>query len=121
MMQATEFYRRGVVRPLDDSAAKQLSEFKIASSIRTEWIPVLSDDDFGDLWEAGVFQRINEVCGSAIADYEEVELDVKQLASALNVIRETKKLNGNNALFFKGLEGMIVDAIDAQTNVYFIF
>ena len=40
MIQVPEFYRRGVVRPLDESAAKQLAEFKIDSSIRTEWIPV---------------------------------------------------------------------------------
>ena len=120
-MNLSEFYRRGVVRPLDDLAAQQLANSRVEGSVRTEWIPILSDNVFHDLWESGLFQQVNHACGSEISDYEEVILDSRQLPLALEALRELDHFNADVQLFSESLQGIIADAIASGGNVYFIF
>jgi len=121
-MQVPQLYRRGVVRPLDDAAATQLKNWDVETSIRTEWLPVLSDEHFAMIWESGIFQRINEACGSTISDYEEVVLTVSQLNAALNVLNGMPLPNtADVSVFVQNLKAVMSQAIEAKTPLYFIF
>src|SRR5579871_2465693 len=113
-MQVSQLYRRGVVRPLDDDAARQLAAFVIDDSIRTEWLPVFSDNQFAEIWNAGILQCINEACGISISDYEDVELPSSQVRSALQAIRSNLEKGGVSLPFFQKLEALLAAAIDAQ-------
>ncbi len=120
-MQISQLYRRGVVRPLDDDASKQLANFKIEDSLRTEWLPILSDSQFMEIWKTGILQRINEACGIGISDYEDVELHSSQVGLALQVIRSDRDIVDSPLLFFQQLAALLEAAIDTEKNVYFIF
>lgn len=120
-MQLPQLYRRGVVRPLDDCAAKQLAAFKIESPIRVEWLQLMGDDHFALIWESGLFQRINDSCGIEISDYEEVELEASKVAAALNAVQATHVTNCSASAFIERLEGLLYDAITSSRSVYFVF
>ena len=120
-MQVPELYRQGVVRPLDDAAAAQLANWWVETSIRTEWLPVI-DNDFDLIWEFGVLQRINEACGVRISDYEEVELPAAKVNVALNAISVTPLPESTEvAVFCQNLKAMMVQAIESQKPLFFVF
>lgn len=120
-MQISQLFRRGVVRPLDDEAARQLATFTIDDSIRTEWLPILGDSQFAEIWNTGILQCLNEACRIRISDYEEVELRSSQLGLALQVIRRNLTNIGSSLPFFQKLDELLSEASDSERNVYFIF
>jgi len=99
----------------------QLARCCIETPIRTEWIPVLNEEQFVELWETGVFQKINNTCGINISDYEEVVLRPSQLEAAIGVVREFPNLQGSTRAFFEGLASLLKDAAEDGRSVYFIF
>lgn len=119
-MQMSQLYRRGVVRPLDDKAARQLASYSIEDSIRAEWLPIPCDSQFDAIWESGVFQRINEVCHVEISDYEEIELPSAQVDMALMVIRHEMNKECAKIPFFRNLEQLLQAAKDSERSVYFV-
>lgn len=120
-MQLSYLFRRGVVRPLDDCAAQQMAAFHVNGPIRVEWIPILSDDEFAVLWEAGLLQRINEACGLGISDYEECELPADKTEVAVRTLRSEPEHAGSVSTFCKLLDALLSDALASNRNVYFIF
>ena len=120
-MQLPQLYRRGVVRPLDEQAAKELAAFKVETPIRVEWLCVLGDDQFGEIWETGILQRINEACGIEISDYEEVELKASDVRKALHVLGNADHGNRDVVMFFEGLKALLTEAEATASSVYFIF
>lgn len=120
-MQLSQFFRRGVIRPLDAAAAQQLAAFRIDSPIRVEWLPIMNDDEFARIWETGVLQRINETCGVNISDYEETELPAKNTESALRAVRHDAGIPDSMGQFIQSLDGLLSDALTTNKNVYFVF
>jgi len=120
-VQLSQFFRRGVIRPLDDDAVQQLAAFRIDTPIRVEWLPIMNDDEFARIWEAGVLQRINEACGVDISDYEEVELPANRIESALRAVRYDAGNRDSIGKFIQSLDGLLSDAVATNKNVYFIF
>lgn len=120
-VQLSYLFRRGVVRPLDDCAAQQMAAFHVNGPIRVEWIPILSDDEFAVLWEAGLLQRINEACGLGISDYEECELPADKTEVAVRTLRSEPEHAGSVSTFCKLLDALLSDALASNRNVYFIF
>jgi hypothetical protein len=120
-MQLSQLYRRGVVRPLDEHAAKRLAAFKVDAPIRVEWLPVLGDDQFGDIWDSGILQRINEACEIQISDYEEIELKACGIPKALNVLTCPHQGSRDVMTFFDALKQLLMDAAATASNVYFVF
>lgn len=120
-MQLPQLYRRGVVRPLDDHAATQLAAFRIDAPIRAEWLPILGDDEFADIWESGVFQRINEACDIQISDYEEVELKACDIPKALSALKCTNNGRRDVVTFVDALKQLLKEAATTTKNVYFVF
>jgi hypothetical protein len=74
------------------------------------------------IWESGVLQRINAACGSEISDYEEVELTVPQLKSALAAV-STIPIHATYDVmqFVENLIAMMLAAIEADSPLYFVF
>lgn len=120
-MQLSQFFRRGVIRPIDDDAARQLAAFRIDSPIRVEWLPIMNEDDFARVWEAGVLQRISEACGIDISDYEETELSANRIESALQALRYDAGKRDSIGQFMHSLDGLLSDALATNKNVYFVF
>lgn len=120
-MQLPQLYRRGVVRPLDDQAATQLAAFRVNVPIRVEWLPVLGDDQFGDIWESGMLQRINEACNIQISDYEEVELKACDIPKALDALACTNNGSRDVVTFVDALKQLLKEAATTARNVYFVF
>lgn len=120
-VQLSQFFRRGVIRPLDDVAGQQLAAFRIDSPIRVEWLPIMNDDEFAEIWEAGVLQRINEACGIDISDYEETELPANRIESALQAVRNDAGKRDSIGQFMQSLDGLLSDALATNKNVYFVF
>ena len=120
-MELPQLYRRGVVRPLDEHAAKQLAAFKVDAPIRVEWLAVLGDDQFGNIWESGVLQRINDECEIHISDYEEVELKACEIPKALFAINSTQLGSSDVLTFCDALKQLLNEAAGTANSVYFIF
>jgi len=120
-MQLPQLYRRGVVRPLDKRAAKELATFNVVTPIRVEWLSILGDDQFGRIWESGILQRINKACGIVISDYEEVELKAGDVAKALHVLEDVDVENRDVLMFVERLKALLRDAEATASSVYFIF
>lgn len=119
-MQLSQFFRRGVVRPLDDVAEQQLAAFRIDTPVRVEWLPIRNDHEFARIWEVGVLQRINEACGVDLSDYEEVELSANRIESALRVVRYHAGHRDSIGPFIQSLDGLLSDALATIKNVYFV-
>lgn len=120
-MQITRIYRRGIVRPLDNFAFRQLDSFWVQTPVRAEWIPIEDDLHFDAIWQSGIFQSINESCDIEISSYEEVVLEVDKLKLALDAlpiwpIDEESIV----AIFGNMLRGAIADAIETEMPLYFI-
>jgi hypothetical protein len=119
-VQLSNIFRRGIVRPLDEHAERQLANFWIDSPIRVEWLPIFSDSIFEKIWESKIFQDINSVCKTGISDYEEVQLEVDKIVIALRVIREARFKDDQVVMFCKKLDGLLSDALISKKTVYFI-
>ena len=120
-MQLPRLYRRGVVRPLDEQAANELATYHVDIPIRVEWLAVPGDDQFDEIWEAGVLQQINEACGVDISDYEETEVKASEVSKALHVVRNTVHDNVDVTMFVEGLKALLEEAEAMTSSVYFIF
>jgi hypothetical protein len=120
-MQLPQIYRRGVVRPLDDDAAKELSSFGVFNPIRVEWLSVLGDSQFAEIWESGLLQRINEACGVEISDYEEVELIAADLPKALRAVESVVCDSAVANTFARRLRSLLSDASASGRCAYFVF
>lgn len=120
-MQLPQLFRRGVIRPLNEHAAKQLAAFCVDATLRVEWLPVLTDEQFDEIWEAGFLQRINESCGTEISDYEEVELKASAVPIAIQALDIMDHANETVVIFQTCLKELLTDAAKSGSSVYFIF
>lgn len=120
-MQLSQLYRRGVVRPLDEAAAIELETSDVRRPIRVEWLAVLGNDQFNQLWATGVFEKINRACNIKISDYEEVRLSAGDVSKSLQLVRAMDTFGGEVGSFFRGLESLLAEAAAANQSVYFIF
>ena len=119
-MQLSQLFRRGIVLPLDDDSARQLSEFAVHSPVRVEWLPILGDEQFTEIWETGVLQRINQNCGTSISDYEETVIPTSKIQYAIKAIRSASETNASASQFFGLLDLLLSDAMVMNRSVYFV-
>lgn len=119
-MQLSQLFRRGILRPIDDAAATQLTSFHITQPILVEWLPIPSDAQFQSIWESGVFQRINESCGVAISDFEEVELPSSRLEHAIEAVRRSRSHDPLVRHFKELTTSLLERARRSDQSVFFI-
>lgn len=122
-MQLPELFRRGVVRPLDDDAERQLSQFHIEEPVRVEWLPIPDESEFSLIWKSGVFQHLNCACGIGISDYEEEVLSANSTQMAIDALRQFQRNRSGDSVsrFLGQLDSLLSDAQSARRSVYFIF
>jgi hypothetical protein len=63
-MQLSKFFRRGIVVPLTDRSAEQLSRRSVDDFATVEFLPIVDQSLFEEIWQAGVFQAINGACST---------------------------------------------------------
>jgi hypothetical protein len=121
-MQLSQLFRRGVIVPLTESTAEQLTRWSVDDFARVEYIPIVSQALFEDICEAGVFRVLNRACSANIGDYEEEELKQGLLAhgiTALVACRDGITVPAV-ASFVDCLIGALKTARQQQRSVYFI-
>lgn len=107
--------------PVDLAAEERLN---FNNCIKGDLIELcLSDDQFGSLNKAGLFQSINAIAHSNIDDFEDECIhDKERLLSILNsdLLAPVKypKLISNEVLLLRNL---FVEALNRQTGIYFFF
>lgn len=121
-MQLTELFRRGIVMPLNELSKVQLSSWNFGSICRVQFIPLNDDMNYLPIWDSQLFQKINEVCGTNIDDYEEECLTqnmIKDLLVLLNsFILETTNVTAKQ--FASELKNMAEDALKIGSDIYII-
>ncbi|MEQ8767159.1 MAG: hypothetical protein RL885_24830 [Planctomycetota bacterium] len=121
-MQLPRLYRRGVVRPLNEDADRQLASWSARGSIRAEWLAICGNGDFAEIWQSGILQRINEACDLRISDYEEEALPVEKIPAALEALESVSTRSSTlSARFLANLREMLTEAIRERMPLYFVF
>ena len=83
-MQPSELWRSGVVLPLDDAARKAIEDWAVTRDTRVQYVALEARAEA--LWTCGVFQALNDACGTLIDEYEEAWLPVSQVPAAQEVL-----------------------------------
>ena len=117
-LQVSTLYRRGVVRPLDENAAKELLSYCVESSIRCEWLPILDEHQFELKWKSGVFQAISEACRVRLTDYDDVTIEPQAIGKAIEAVASVGEC-GDEA-FKHSLRNLLIDALRSGTGVLFV-
>lgn len=85
-MQNSELFRRAIVVPLDNAAAKALTQGEVDSKTRVHVVSFASDEEFEKVLETGIFDTINEIADSLIGDYEEDAIDPSMLPEVARAV-----------------------------------
>lgn len=121
-MQLSEKFRRGIVVPLSDHSAEQLSRWAVDKFVMVEFLSIVDQSLFDQIWEAGIFQAINSACSTLIDDYEEEDLQPDLLERAIAALSATQRKVKEPAvkLFVDGLIAICRSAQEKHRPVYFI-
>jgi hypothetical protein len=107
-MQPSELWRRGVIMPLTSDAAAKMNDGEIDESTEVYFLPISTHNLFSSLWGIGLFDRINQACGTLIDDYESEWL-LQRLYP-----------NGDVGEFLQQLSAQICRATETQSPLYFV-
>ncbi len=82
-----------------------------------------SDEDFYDFFQTNIFEEINNICGSMIADFESDELTTLESKQKCLQFLEDKKLSvdGKVKTVVDELIKLLKEAIARDTGIYFFF
>lgn len=82
----TEVFRRGVLVPSSQEAAKRLAQgwMRSASDV-ARWV-ALSDNVFNVWWPHGVFRELGAACGTVLDNYEESVIPQPKVGQAASTI-----------------------------------
>lgn len=118
--QLAEFYRQGVVRPIDAEARGELEALYLGDSRRCEFIPIPSGR-FSEIWESGILQAVGNACALKITDYEEAVLRAEMVSKARHAVEEAIASGVKPPVkgFAEALVGMLRDA--ERTNMPIVF
>lgn len=119
--QASQLFRQGVVRPLDDKARDQLTSFFIDSAVRCEWLPIVGDAQFAAIWRSGLLRAIGDACDIHLSDYEEAIIPPEQIDNArAAVVPFLANAGADISNFALCLHGLLSDALMQQMPVVFV-
>ena len=116
-LQPSQLYRRGVVLPLDDDAENTLRRGDPDHNTRVERIEI-SDDLFYLLWDARIFEEINNATDSILDDYEEDWIPRKRLNSLTKALDRLSKLHGSASeigMFVLELSDLLLELREEET------
>jgi hypothetical protein len=105
-----------VAVPKTQEALRQLALDQAASSSLIEW--VLTDLEFAELWQSGVFTKINGACGTMIDDFEaEHIVNIEELRHCAAVVSALKSLSPA----LGQLDVLVQEALQRKTGIFFYF
>jgi hypothetical protein len=121
-MQLPQLFRRGIVVPLTDHSAEQLSRGSVDDFVAVGFVPIVSQSLFDEIWEAGLFQSLNSVCSTLIDDYEEEELQPEQLERAIASLAASRHrvMKPGVELFLENLIMLCRSAREKHRSVHFV-
>ena len=121
-MQVTELFRRGIVVPLTDRSAEQLSRMWVDDFATVEFLPIVDQSLFDEIWQANVFQSLNSACSTLIDDYEEAVLQPDVLERAISTLSASQRSVKEPAveLFVESLIAICRSAQEKHRPVYFV-
>src|SRR5574340_60352 len=121
-MQVSELFRRGIFVPLTDRSAEQLSRWSVDDFVTVEFLPIVDQSLFEEIWKAGVFQALNNACSTVIDDYEEEELHPNLLERAITTLtaRQYEVKEPAVELFVESLITICRSALEKHRPVYFV-
>lgn len=119
-MQIAERYRRGIVTPLTEEAAALLANWEAAEPAQVQFLPIEADALFFEVWQTGLFEDLNAVCGVVIDEYEEECIPPTALSDAISVVQA--KLDGPESAevlqFLRELAELFRSALTHERSVY---
>lgn len=87
-MQNSELYRRGFVVPLNKEAELLLRNNNVSEETNVDFFEIPTEESFENLWEKGLFERINNSLGTMIDDYEEEIIENDKLDILIETVEE---------------------------------
>ena len=119
--QLSTRFRRGIVAALDPETAVALASWGVGESAYVDFISiddVLSDD----LEEVGIWDALNDACGTHITTYDEEVIQIGQLETAIEVVETFWSATKwqDNRLFLRRLRTLLVDAAKREMPVFLI-
>jgi len=119
----SELYRRGIVLPLSAEACDAIRANSADENTPARTLNLSNDILFYDLWNWGILNQINAVCGSLIDEHEEDELPFEKLADVLGVIDEfllKREAIGDRRTFLLALRQLCLAAQSSRTSLFFV-
>ncbi|MDZ7616453.1 MAG: hypothetical protein U1E05_05570 [Patescibacteria group bacterium] len=123
-MQLSQLFRRGIVVPLTDRTEEQFSRWFVDDFATVAFLPIADESLFEDIFKAGVFHLLNEVCSTTIDDYEEEALPATTLERGITALAARQKElteQRNVGLFVESLIMILRLALENHRPVYFVF
>jgi hypothetical protein len=110
-----------VVRPLDEQAREALERCYLDRSIRCEWLPILDEEEFIEIWKSGLLQHIGATCNLRFTDYEEIMIDAARTKHAAQAVKQFLGQECHDCrIFAESLIGLLLDAKSSGMPVLFI-
>jgi hypothetical protein len=121
-MQLTQLFRRGILVPLTDRSAEQLSRWSVDDFVTVEFLPIGDQSLFDEIWQASIFQSLNSACSTLIDDYEEEVLRPDDLERAIATLSASQRTVKEPAveLFVESLIAICRSALEKHRPVYFV-
>lgn len=121
-MQLSELFRRGIVVPLTDRSAEQLARWSVDGFVSVEYLPIVGESLFEEVWNAGIFQSVNTTCSTLIGDYEEEDLQPEVLNTAIAALTaKMGEIKGSTVRsFVEDLIALCKSAMAKNRTVYFV-
>jgi len=112
-----EQHNRQITVPKDKNAAIALDYNTAKPEQLIEW--KLSQDEFMELWNLNIFDKINSTCETIIDDFEDESITEKERLNQCYFIVNQYQPYGNGSV--KRFTEMVKTAIDLNTGLYFYF
>ncbi len=112
-----EKHFRYITVPKDKNAVEALDYDTATDEQLIEW--KLTHDEFMELWNLQVFDKINSDCDTIIDDYENESITEKERLNQCFLVVNQFSNKGNGSV--KRFTEMVKTAIDLKTGLYFYF
>lgn len=112
-----EQHIRYITVPKDKDAEIALDYDTAKPEQLIEW--ELSQEEFVELWNLQIFDKINSTCDTIIDDYEDESITEPNSLYQCSIIINQTKNYGNGSV--KRFSEMVRTAIDLKTGLYFYF
>lgn len=122
-MQLSEKFRRGIFVAKNNQTEMELSNWSIEKSVYVEYLPILEDGLFYEIYKRGLFESINKISNSNIDDYEEECIDFKYFPEIKKVVNNLLKveLDTDVIRYLSAFLELLDYAYKNKRKIFFVF